>query len=52
MKPSSNTVGLLKSHKHEKVAYEVRLIKQVTNRKLGLYWSFFDAEFPDVVALN
>ena len=38
VKPGSNTVGLLKSYKHEKkTAYKVRLIKQVASRELGLY---------------
>ena len=40
---SSNTVGLLKSYKHEKITYELRLIKQVTNRELGLYTSIASA---------
>ena len=42
-KTNLNTVGLLKSYKHEKIAYEVRLIKQVTNRELGLYTSIASA---------
>ena len=44
MKRSSNTVGLLKSHKHEKIAYEVRLINQVTNRELGIHTSIASAQ--------